>query len=87
MRAKASRFCRACTLTPNPLPVLDRCVFLAVFEMSQILNTGLTREQLAILVELCELGANPEALAAVVSEMRREAEALAQDSVGASSRV
>jgi mitotic-spindle organizing protein 1 len=41
-------------------------------EISQILNTGLDRETLALLVTLCEQGVNPEALAAVVKELRRE---------------
>jgi len=44
--------------------------------MSRILNTGLDRETLAILISLCECGVNPEALAAVVKELRREAAAL-----------
>ena len=44
----------------------------AVFEISNILNTGLDREALSICVSLCESGVNPEALAAVVTELRRE---------------
>lgn len=36
----------------------------AVYEMSNILNTGLDKQSLAILVNLCEAGVNPEALAA-----------------------
>eukprot|EP00041_Stephanoeca_diplocostata_P023028 m.558936 g.558936 ORF g.558936 m.558936 type:complete len:99 (-) comp22202_c0_seq5:3197-3493(-) len=43
-----------------------------IFEMSEILNTGLDREALSICVSLCEAGVNPEALAAVVKELRRE---------------
>lgn len=35
----------------------------AMHEISKILNTGLDRETLAILVNLCEAGVNPEALA------------------------
>ncbi|CAN0256178.1 unnamed protein product [Discosporangium mesarthrocarpum] len=42
-------------------------------EISSILNTGLDRKTLSILVELVESGVNPEALAAVVKELRREA--------------
>lgn len=34
------------------------------------------KETLAILIGLCETGVNPEALAAVVKELRREAAAL-----------
>ena len=35
-----------------------------LYEVSKILNTGLDRNTLAILVGLCEAGVNPEALAA-----------------------
>ena len=41
-------------------------------EISQILNTGLDKTTLSILVGLCEQGVNPEALAEVVLELRRE---------------
>ncbi|KAI9231881.1 MAG: mitotic-spindle organizing gamma-tubulin ring associated-domain-containing protein [Podila humilis] len=40
--------------------------------MSSILNTGLDRETLSICVSLCESGVNPEALAAVIKELRRD---------------
>lgn len=46
------------------------------FEMSKLLDCGLDKESLAILIALCENGVNPEALAAVVKELRREAAAL-----------
>ncbi|KAK9861716.1 hypothetical protein WJX84_006361 [Apatococcus fuscideae] len=46
------------------------------FEISQILDTGLDRKELAILIALLETGVNPEALAAVVKELKREAAAL-----------
>ena len=39
-------------------------------------NTGLDRESLSILIGLCECGVNPEALAHVVKELRREGAAL-----------
>ncbi|XP_065880606.1 mitotic-spindle organizing protein 1A-like [Euphorbia lathyris] len=42
------------------------------FYMSNILETGLDRHTLSLLVALCELGLNPEALAALVKEVRRE---------------
>ncbi|GAB5033317.1 Hypothetical protein NocV09_01300580 [Nannochloropsis oceanica] len=45
----------------------------AVHEISNLLNTGLDRQTLAILVNLCEAGVNPEALALVVQELRKEA--------------
>ncbi|WMV35558.1 hypothetical protein MTR67_028943 [Solanum verrucosum] len=43
-----------------------------VFHMSNILDTGLDRHSLSVLIALSELGFNPEALAAVVKEFRRE---------------
>ena len=48
----------------------------ALFELSNLLDTGLDRETLAILVELCESGVNPEALSKVVVELRRESEVM-----------
>ncbi|XP_038044609.1 mitotic-spindle organizing protein 1B-like [Patiria miniata] len=43
-----------------------------VSEMSKLLETGLDSGTLAIAVKLCELGVNPEALASVIQELRRE---------------
>ena len=43
-----------------------------VFQMSNILGTGLDRHTLSVLIALCDLGLNPEALAAVVKEFRRD---------------
>ena len=45
-------------------------------DVSKLLDTGLTREQLAVLIALVERGVNPEALAAVIRELRREAATL-----------
>uniref|UniRef100_A0ACD6A9T4 Uncharacterized protein n=1 Tax=Avena sativa TaxID=4498 RepID=A0ACD6A9T4_AVESA len=39
------------------------------FQMSQILDTGLDRHSLSLLMALCDRGANPEALAALVREL------------------
>lgn len=47
-----------------------------VFEISNILDTGLDRETLSICISLIEAGVNPEALAVVVRELRREAAVL-----------
>ncbi|KAF6262254.1 mitotic-spindle organizing gamma-tubulin ring associated-domain-containing protein, partial [Scenedesmus sp. NREL 46B-D3] len=47
-----------------------------LFSISRILDTGLDRETLRILVGLCEAGVNPEALALIVKELRREAAAI-----------
>ncbi|KAL8609570.1 hypothetical protein ACOMHN_000626 [Nucella lapillus] len=41
-------------------------------EMSRLLNTGLDADSLALCVHLCENGVNPEALALVIQELRRE---------------
>lgn len=38
--------------------------------MSQILNCGVSRETLSILIAMIEKGANPEALIQLVKEMR-----------------
>lgn len=47
-----------------------------MFEMSQILNCGIDQRTLSILASLVENGVNPEALAAVVKELKRESDAL-----------
>uniref|UniRef100_A0A8R7P3C0 Mitotic-spindle organizing protein 1 n=2 Tax=Triticum urartu TaxID=4572 RepID=A0A8R7P3C0_TRIUA len=39
------------------------------FQMSQILDTGLDRHTLSLLMALCDRGTNPEALAALVREL------------------
>lgn len=44
--------------------------------MSNILNTGLDMETLATVVRLCESGVNPEALALVFTELKRESVAI-----------
>ncbi|CAK5274030.1 unnamed protein product, partial [Mycena citricolor] len=41
-------------------------------EMSQLLNTQLDKETLTTCVRMIESGVNPEALAAVIQELRRE---------------
>ncbi|KAF3841956.1 hypothetical protein F7725_023907 [Dissostichus mawsoni] len=42
----------------------------------QVLNTGLDMESLSICVRLCEQGINPEALSAVIKELRKASETL-----------
>lgn len=49
----------------------------AVKEISQLLNTGLDDDTLKVCVQLLEAGVNPEALAAVVRELRRETASIA----------
>ncbi|KAG2068749.1 hypothetical protein BDR04DRAFT_1023772 [Suillus decipiens] len=46
-----------------------------LYEISQLLNTQLDKETLATCVGMIESGVNPEALAAVIQELRREAAA------------
>ena len=41
-----------------------------------MLNTGLDMESLSICVRLCEQGINPEALSAVIKELRKASETL-----------
>lgn len=43
-----------------------------LYDLSQLLNTQLDRETLATCVNLIEHGVNPEALATVIQELRRE---------------
>ncbi|PHU23403.1 Mitotic-spindle organizing protein 1 [Capsicum chinense] len=43
-----------------------------VFHMSSILDTGLDRHTLSLLISLCDLGLNPESLAALIKELRQE---------------
>lgn len=50
----------------------------AAFELSQILDCGLEREQIAVLMGLLETGVSPDALATVVKELKREARAYAE---------
>ncbi|KAM6446193.1 mitotic-spindle organizing protein 1 isoform 1-T1 [Liasis olivaceus] len=47
-----------------------------LLEISRLLNTGLDAETLSICVRLCEQGINPEALSAVIRELRKASEAL-----------
>ncbi|CAN4099165.1 unnamed protein product [Withania somnifera] len=54
-----------------------------VFHMSNILDTRLDHHTLSVLIALSELGVNPEALAAVVKELRGET--LASSSVQSTS--
>ncbi|KAF1330907.1 Mitotic-spindle organizing protein associated with a ring of gamma-tubulin 1, partial [Globisporangium splendens] len=46
-----------------------------VYELSRLLNTGLDRETLPIVMALIQKGVNPEALAAVIKDLRKDAAA------------
>ena len=52
---------------------LSRLRSAVMHEVSRLLDTGLDRATLAVLIELVESGVNPDALAHVVQELRREA--------------
>lgn len=43
-----------------------------LLNISNILNTGLTPEQLEICIQLCEAGVHPNALAHVIQQIRQE---------------
>lgn len=45
--------------------------FQILMEISKLLNTGLDETTLALCVRLCDNGANPEALAKVITELQR----------------
>lgn len=47
-----------------------------LIEISELLNTGLDPELLMLCVRLIEYGVNPEALAQVIIDIRREQNAL-----------
>ncbi|KAG9154900.1 hypothetical protein Leryth_015543 [Lithospermum erythrorhizon] len=42
------------------------------FQISNILETGLDRHTLSILIALCDAGINPESLAVLVKELRTD---------------
>lgn len=50
--------------------------FQTVLEISRLLCTGLDPETLLICMKLCEAGVNPEALASIINDLRRETENL-----------
>jgi len=58
----------------------------ALMEISKILNTGLDAETLAVCVELCELGINPEAIATVIKEIRSQTASLQQEESSSKSK-
>uniref|UniRef100_K3WI17 Mitotic-spindle organizing protein 1 n=1 Tax=Globisporangium ultimum (strain ATCC 200006 / CBS 805.95 / DAOM BR144) TaxID=431595 RepID=K3WI17_GLOUD len=58
-----------------------------VYELSRLLNTGLDRETLPIVMALIQKGVNPEALAAVIKDLRRDAAAASASSSGGASSV
>ncbi|ORX90836.1 hypothetical protein K493DRAFT_317696 [Basidiobolus meristosporus CBS 931.73] len=53
-----------------------RETFEIVNDISKLLGTGLDRETLSLCMTLLENGVNPDALAAVIKELRREGKKL-----------
>ncbi|KAF7430793.1 Mitotic-spindle organizing protein 1 [Pleurotus pulmonarius] len=49
-----------------------------LYDISQLLNTQLDKDTLATCIGMIESGVNPEALAAVIQELRRESSSLNQ---------
>ncbi|ELR18485.1 uncharacterized protein ACA1_045050 [Acanthamoeba castellanii str. Neff] len=58
----------------NAKPTQARETLDALHEVSRMLNTGLDKETLGLLVALCEAGVNPEALAHGIRELHRTGE-------------
>ncbi|KAG5891668.1 hypothetical protein JTB14_020086 [Gonioctena quinquepunctata] len=50
--------------------------FQSLMELSKLLCTGLEPETLAVCIRLCEAGVNPELLATVIRELRKEVQSL-----------
>ncbi|VVC86775.1 unnamed protein product [Leptidea sinapis] len=55
-----------------------REAFQMLYQISQLLNTGLDSESLTICIRLCELGVNPDVLAQVIKEIRQTGENASQ---------
>lgn len=56
-----------------------REAFQTLYQISQLLNTGLDQESLSICIRLCELGVDPEVLAHVIKEIRKMGENTVQN--------
>lgn len=44
---------------------------IVIYNLSDLLDTGLERETLDIVVQMCEIGVNPDALASAIHEIER----------------
>lgn len=58
-----------------------REAFQMLYQISQLLNTGLDAETLTICIQLCELGVNPDKLALVIKEIRKMGENVTQSKI------
>lgn len=68
-RNKKTRLLYRTTMT-SETPARSQEAMTLLYEISLLLNSGLDKETLAICVSLLETGVNPEALAAVVKELK-----------------
>lgn len=57
--------------------------FQSLMELSRLLCTGLEPDTLAICIQLCEAGINPQLLATVIRELRKEVQSPQDQSSGA----
>ena len=64
--------CESRPTVPDSAALTAQQAIDVVYEMSELLNTGLDRQTLSILVALTENGVNPEALANVVEQLQNE---------------
>ncbi|KAA0154924.1 hypothetical protein FNF27_03000 [Cafeteria roenbergensis] len=64
----------------------DAQVVDALDEMSRLLNTGLDRRSIELILALCEAGVNADALAAAINEIREQASAAPAGHPGAAAR-
>ncbi|KAK3783014.1 hypothetical protein RRG08_015354 [Elysia crispata] len=71
--------------TKQSVPVATETLDI-LMEISRLLNTGLDEETLALCLQLCENGVNPEALAEVIKELRRESALFKADNDRSQSR-
>ena len=62
------------TISSNTIQVIHLWYYFisAVGEISDLLETGLDDQMLLVIVRLCELGVNPEALASIIQELQQE---------------
>lgn len=56
-----------------------REAFQMMYQISQLLCTGLDPDTLSICIRLCELGVDPEVLANVIKEIRKMGDTAAQN--------
>lgn len=53
--------------------------FQMMYQISQLLRTGLDQETLSTCIKLCELGVDPEVLAHIIKEIRKMGENAVQN--------